>query len=284
MEYFIRHTDQIEITRYGFERLYNEHLIGIHYSSRYKVYKGELLNPEAYDQNDAKRGLNYLIELGTNGGYVWSDYSPINKNVIGKIEPNTVVELIDFDVDPAKNSVDCKDGKLIMKCLRFSETKDIAEDKCLDLKARRPQQGTFVKWHKSYGKIKNIFDGNFSIRSWTDLTPDQQEILVYEYLSHAESNKCHIHHLLMPIGRTMKDVDIYGVNKSRQKVFVQVTYLQQDKTKIDALSKYKGTGNLLVYAGDVEDKEEFGIVFMDVKKIFDWLNKNTDIISCMENA
>ncbi|MEI6846784.1 MAG: hypothetical protein WCK32_01910 [Chlorobiaceae bacterium] len=284
MEYFIRHTKVIEISENGFKELYDEQMIGIHYSSHYNIDRKELLDPEAYKEKTAKQALRCLIELGKNGGYVWSDYSPISKSVIGKIEPNTEVQLIDFEVDPEKNNTNCRDGKVTMKCLRLSDKRNIEEDEFLALKARRPQQGTFVHWEKSYGKIRKIFNEDFSISSLSDLTPDQQEILVYEYLSHAESNKCHIQHLLMPIGRTMKDIDIYGVNKSGQKVFVQVTYSEKDKTKIEALRKYKGKDNLLVYAGDVKNQEEDGIIFLNCETIYTWMHENTKIISFMEKS
>ncbi|NTU47368.1 hypothetical protein HGA88_07145 [Candidatus Roizmanbacteria bacterium] len=285
MEYFIRHTDDIEISISGFEDLYKECLIGIHYTSKYIDNRDELLKDDAYIQADAKRALRYMNDLGKTGGYIWSDYSPISKSIIGKIEPNTQVVLRDYDLDPKKNSVDCKNNKLIMKCLKLSDVKEIAEDQFLFLKARRPQRGVIVIWNKSYEKLSKIFKGEFSINSVNDLTPDQLEILVFEYLRRSPNNKYNVNYLLMPIGRTMKDVDIYGVNKSGNKIFIQVTYSSDDKkNKIDALQKYKGKDSFLVYAGDVEEKEEGGIAYMNVRKIYDWMHKNTNIISLMETS
>lgn len=277
MEFFIRHTRILEISDLNIHSLYDRDLIGIHFQSNYKVHRDELLLPESYDNKYAIRSIKYLHELSSVGGYIWCDYSPVTNSIIGWVKPGTKIELIDFAV--VRNHADFIDGKLIMKCLKLEKKIEVKPEQLLSLKARRPQLCTFVKWHKSYGKIENQFTGNTSINERHDLTPDQLEILVYEYLRLNSKIKGHIQHILMPIGRTMKDIDIYGLNKKGEKVFVQVTYDSEEKWKINALKKFKGFNNILIYAGDVDEKEEDGVIFINIDNIYCWLKKHSNLIS-----
>ncbi|MDQ6967724.1 MAG: hypothetical protein Q9M14_03470 [Mariprofundaceae bacterium] len=279
MEYFIRHTGVLEISNDDITSMFKQGLVGIHYGSDYKVDPSELLKPDAYKESSAVRSMNYLLNLAKSGGYIWSDYSSISRTLIGKVYPNSKVFLKEFT--PTKNLeyfTKNEKNKLFMKCIQLDETQEIKIDQQLPLRARRPRQGTFVKWHKSYGKISKIFGGNEAINCWNDLTPDQQEILVYEYLRETENDEYHIKYLLMPIGRTMKDIDIYGINSSGNKIFIQVTNLKEDHEKIEALRQYP---SLLVYAGDVKNRIENNIKFINVYDIFDYFKSDSMLIRMM---
>lgn len=276
MEYFIRHTNVLEIDNSDISLMFEQGIVGIHYGSAYKNDPSELLNPNIYEGKDAVRSMKYLLNLAKVGGYIWSDYSSISKTLIGKVSPESEVFLKEFV--PTKNKEDFEKGKLFMKCIRLSETKEIRVDQKLSMRTRRPVQGTFVRWHKSYGGIKKIFEGDEKINSWNDLTPDQQEILVYEYLKEVNNDEYHIRHLLMPIGRTMKDVDIYGMNNLGKRIFVQVTNFSEVQHKVDALRQYS---SLLIYAGDVENKVENGIKYINVHDIFNYFKSDFMLLEMM---
>lgn len=276
MEYFIRHTNVLEIDSSDILFMFEQGIVGIHYGSVYKNDPSELLNPNAYEGKDAVRSMEYLLNLAKVGGYIWSDYSSISKTLIGKVSPESEVFLKEFI--PTMNKDYFEKGKLFMKCIRLSETKEIRVDQQLSMRTRRPVQGAFVRWHKSYGKIKKIFEGDEEIKSWNDLTTDQQEILVYEYLKEVNNDEYHIRHLLMPIGRTMKDVDIYGMNNLGKRIFVQVTNLSEDQHKIDALRQYS---SLLIYAGNVDNRVENGIKYINVHDIFNYFKSDSTLLKMM---
>jgi hypothetical protein len=50
-----------------------------------------------------------------------------------------------------------------------------------------------------------------------------------EYLRHAHGALPILVHLLLPVGRTMKDVDIYGIASDGRKVHAKVTYLELER-------------------------------------------------------
>lgn len=280
MEYFIRHTSALEISNSDFTSLFEDGVIGIHYGSDYKSDPNELLNPDFYKESSAAvRSMNYLLDLAKSGGYVWSDYSSISKTIVGKVEPNSEVFLREFD--PVKYKNYFPRDKLFLKCIKLVNTLEIQAHQQLSLRARRPQQGTFTIWHKSKGNIEKLLSGNFKINSWEDLTTDQQEILVYEYLRGKIDDEYQIKYLLMPIGRTLKDVDIYGMNKSGRKVFVQVTNYPKDQGKINALKQYHGESNLLVYAGNVENKIIDSIRYLNTQDVYDYFKPNEQLMDLL---
>jgi len=273
MEYFIRHTNVLEISNADVLALYEEGVIGIHYGSDYEIDPSEMLTPEFYDGSPAAvRSMKYLLDLAKYGGYIWSDYSPVSKTIIGEVAPNSEVFLREYC--PTKNEKYFPKGKLFLKCIKLVNTLEIQTDQQLSLRARRPQQGTLTKWHKSNGKIKKILSGDSKVDSWSDLTPDQQEILVYEYLHEQKDDEYQIKYLLMPIGRTLKDVDIYGMSNSGKKVFVQVTNFGENQGKIEALEQYHGESNLLVYAGDVENKISKSVRYLNVRDVYKYFEPN----------
>lgn len=276
MEFFIRHTSVLEISQSDAMEMFEQGIIGIHYGSDYIDHPSELLDPNFYDENSAIRSMVYLTELAKTGGYIWSDYSSISKSLVGRVKPGSRVFLKEFS--PTKNHEYFSKNKLYMKCIELDEPQEVEINKHLAMRARRPRQGTFVKWHKSLGNIEKIIQGKTTIEYWGDLTPDQQEILVYEYLRKFSSDEYHIKHLLMPIGRTMKDVDIYGVNRFERQVFVQVTNSREVQHKVEALKQYPG---LLIYAGNVDTRIENGIKFINVEDIFNFFKADSLLLRAM---
>lgn len=276
MEFFIRHTSVLEISQSDAMDMFKQNIVGIHYGSDYIERPEELLDPNFYDERSAIRSMRYLTDLAKTGGYIWSDYSSISKSLIGRVKPNSKVFLKEFT--PTKNHQYFSQNKLFMKCIELNDAQEVEINEHLAMRARRPRQGTFVKWRKSRGNIEKIIQGNLNIESWGDLSPDQQEILVYEYLRKFREDEYHIEHLLMPIGRTLKDVDIYGVNHFERQVFVQVTNLPETQYKVEALKQYSG---LLIYAGNVNSRIENGIKFINVHDIFNFFKADSLLLRAM---
>lgn len=291
INYFIRHTTEMGVSKNDIQNLYDNKLIGIHFDSDYEGDINKLKTTAGYDGSEnektAKIAIKYLRELAKNGGYIWCDYSAIGETILGYIAPSDDVdEAIKLEqCEPAENKDKIKNHnqKLVLKCLKLTETIDVDDSSYLFLKAKRPMQGTFCHWHACDKKLKPIFKGNFKIENWSDLSVDQQEVLVFKFLSDESKedkrvlpSKFHIKMLLMPIGRTLKDVDIYGVNNDGKKVFCQVTNYGYNSEKVEALEKYSDD-DFLIYAGvDVcknKIKERIGVdnfLFLDCEKVFEW--------------
>ena len=88
--------------------------------------------------------------------------------------------------------------------------------------------------------------------------------------------------LLMPVGRTLKDVDIYGLDFDGNAIFAQVTFFEKDspqsQEKIQRLKEYKGSGSKLLYfcrmgkIGNTVDKSD--ILFIPAEEVEDWVKEN----------
>lgn len=276
MDFFIRHTNVLEISQADAMDMFRDRIVGIHYGSDYVEHPQELLDPNFYDQRSALTAMRNLTDLAKTGGYIWSDYSSISKSLIGRVNPNSEVFLKEFTA--TKNQQHFSKNKLFMKCIQLRDAQEVEINEHLAMRARRPRQGTLVRWWKSRGNIEKIIRGKTSVESWGDLSPDQQEILVYEYLRKTREDEYHIEHLLMPIGRTLKDIDIYGVNRSEKQVFVQVTNSSEVRHKVEALKQYPG---LLIYAGEVNSRFENGIKFLNVDDVFDFFKADSLLLRTM---
>jgi hypothetical protein len=78
-------------------------------------------------------------------------------------------------------------------------------------------------------------------------------------------------HLLIPVGRTMKDVVIVGVASNGQMIVCQITYLNamQSASKIAALEKYVGINRPIFFCNEPHHSEHGGIHIISVSKVFD---------------
>jgi len=86
--------------------------------------------------------------------------------------------------------------------------------------------------------------------AWERFSPSQQEIAFSEFLRiHDVPMLPRLDILLMPLGRTLKDVDLYGVATDGKELFGQVTFsaLSQAKDKLVRLRQYSGSGNHLLF-------------------------------------
>ncbi len=149
-----------------------------------------------------------------------------------------------------------------------------------------------MRWPRAGKAIENIVEGKRAIPSLGDLSPDQQEIMCSEFLrTDTEFGLPKLAHLVLPVGRTMRGIDICGISSSGSVVFAQVTYLGFDHcgTKLDTLRCYRdGQGNALVLFCDCEEPEyKDGIHIIPLRKVYDafvatttgklWLERATNI-------
>lgn len=123
-----------------------------------------------------------------------------------------------------------------------------------------------MKWPSAGDTIRNLVDGLVSLPKLSNLNATQQEILCMEFLRGAEALECGLpmlRHLLLPPGRTLKDLDIVGLATDGRRIMAQVTYAAHGSKlvgeKLERLRPYAGEGNphLVLFCqcdAPVEDK------------------------------
>jgi len=107
------------------------------------------------------------------------------------------------------------------------------------------------------------------------------EVLCSEYLRREESNKLRIDYLLTPVGRTMKDIDIEGANRSIR-IYAQVS-LSEKLKEIDR--KIQLLRSLSHGYEDTNAKRKLVLVYFGPRKCQDYVKskyKNVHFISTEE--
>ena len=269
--YFIRHTNRMSIDSDTFERLWVNRKIAIHFpSDKNGVLDTEKdnvsLSPEDYKGHDAF-AISTFVELANNGGYVCAHYRHRNECLIGMVEPKTEIEFIEGWWDDNKSRLG------IFKSLQLKKVKVVRESQLAHILVGRPRQGTIRKWRLIGNRIEYLVNRKVLPQTIDSLLPSQQEVLCSEYLRLPQA-VYQISHLLIPVGGTMKDIDIWGVDVSGQLVYAQVTFLKRDNTslkiKLKQLKEYSQNGrNKLIMFCDCENQvSDDGIVIFPIREAF----------------
>jgi hypothetical protein len=235
--FFSRHSSGLDIDRNTLNYLWDNDYIAIHYpetKNGNKEIDTRSLNPSDYETS-GKKALNALLNISTNGGYVFGVYENQSDYKVGIIEPNTQIELVEGKWG---------DRAAVLKCLKFSKSITLKANDAISLICAQPRQGTLCHWKAVGSRVENLFKDKNNKKNISDLTPDLQEVMCSEYLRiHVDNRLPKLISLLAPIGRTLKDVDIFGLAKEGKKIICQVTYLNEPVSKIEKLRKYKNEDN-----------------------------------------
>jgi hypothetical protein len=103
-----------------------------------------------------------------------------------------------------------------------------------------------MRWPSAGQNIENLVEGRSADFDIGRLLPGQQEVLCSEFLRLPEAGMLGLpilSHLLLPLGRTMKDIDIYGLANDGKRIFGQITYKALDhvRCKVERLLAYSDT-------------------------------------------
>ena len=108
------------------------------------------------------------------------------------------------------------------------------------------------------------------------LSPAQLEILCYEFLRSKQILKS----LMLPIGRSLPHIDIFGITPNKKNIIAQVTFsdnVNDIKEKFELLRRYKSPRTILIFFGrekhKIKDKE---VKYFSIESVFDNLNRKTD--------
>lgn len=182
--------------------------------------------------------MKALIELGRSGGYVCADHFPHKEVLVGLVEPNTQIELF---YGKWGNRHDWEGRTAVLKTLQLTRAKVIKPSTHAVILVGRPRQGTLMKWPRAGKVIENIVEGRTGECSLGDLSPDQQEIICSEFLRTPDAAALglpRLARLVLPVGRTMKDIDIAGLGIDGSRIYAQVTF-GGGKTSLNKVEKLR---------------------------------------------
>ncbi len=286
--YFIRHTEKLAISPEAILELYSQNLIFIHYPDCKRndptAQDKESLNPEDYEGSTAKSNIKIFKELSTNGGIIWAEYYGENNIKIGIVPPNSEIKLIKRYQWENEEYPIRKNKVAVIKAIQLRDVKEIEPSKLMNLRVAQPRQRTLGHWRAIKNKLYCIHHNKPLESNFSSLITDEQEIVCQEFLRYQKlfPNIPQLDYLLLPPGRTMKDIDIYGLSNENKKIFAQVTYLEksenkQFKNKIENLEKYSSSLNdnhLLFFCICSELQKAGDILYIPISEVENWLKQS----------
>jgi hypothetical protein len=276
--YYARHSSKLDISTEFKARLYEENKIFIHYPHHpgqdRKFNDGQADNASLDSVNYPKQDgyvVNRLNTLALNGGYVFADYGTELPYKVGIVTPKSSVTL-ERGVWGDKNNLAGREA--VVKALQLTNIQTLTPEQAVLFKLGRPQQGTLCQWRTIGKRLKFRLSGKPADFNLSYLTPDQQEVMCGEFFRSelpGQFDLPRISTYLTPIGRTMADVDIYGLTATGKNVFVQVTHAGVIKQKIEKLKHLtQSPDNHVIYISRaVDPKPQPGITFFSLDKIYD---------------
>lgn len=187
------------------------------------------IEPNDYDERTDKQNIRVFKEMNESGGYIWAEYRNKVDVKIGKILPRSF--------EPYETKWQKFPSRIaVLKTLQIdkSSIKILHPIDAISLRASRPQQGTVRHWHRAESKLRSLVDNDCPQKSWGWLSPPQQETACSEYLRTYHFSNCPVlAHLLMPVGRILKDIDILGYATDGKRILAQVTYASKAESSCE---------------------------------------------------
>ncbi|AZZ43513.1 hypothetical protein C1896_00375 [Pseudomonadaceae bacterium SI-3] len=247
--YFIRHSSALDVDTATLKALWDGDYVGIHYPHDARNSStgedSQSLEPDDYS-GSARHTLARLKKIGKEGGFIFSVYRGYPGAKVGFVEPGTDIKLF-CGAWGSKNGQAGREAWL--KVLKIKHTNTLSAFEGLSLTSVQPRQGTLCHWRKVGDRVKNLVSGN--VKYELDcLTPDLQEVMCMEFLRTSEAAEFglpQILYTLMPVGRTMKDLDILAIGYDSKPISAQVTFhgfsstaAKEKLKKLDAYSREGG--------------------------------------------
>lgn len=254
--YFVRHTETLGVRREDLEALWEADRIAVHYPGDTSAGPdSESTDSEDYERRQDRSAIKTLSELAYRGGYVWAQSyaAPSGEAKVGYVtgakDGGAGVELergARWRIPgghPGRQSGD----PAVLKTLRLeaASVKLIGKGEAMDLRAARPRQGTIVRWRSCGPRLRALVEGTALPMKWSSLSPAQQEAACAEFLRErhpARPDLPVLRRLLLPVGRTLEDVDLYGLAESGERIYAQVTHLAGNEAgsggKVARLAEY----------------------------------------------
>lgn len=261
--YFARHTQALDIDDSTRKELWVNQRIAIHFphtkDNGQSDRDSESLDPNDYE-GSARKAIRALRSLSENGGYVCAQYYGYEESLVGVVRANSPIELLRGKWG---NLYGLAGRIAVLKTLQLRRVKQIAPMECPVILVGRPRQGTLMRWPKAGLVIANLVEDKACEAALCDLMPAQQEIICSEFLRLPEAEQLGLPtlaHLILPIGRTMKDVDIYGLAKDGKRILAQVTFSSYESSeatwKLDRLKQLNDScrSHLILFCNTEADR------------------------------
>ena len=280
-EHFIRH----RIGSLGHEsirELFEDDILAIHYPGD-GPRDSRSCDAKDYKELGAKRAIRAFCSLAKTGGYVWAQYPGCRQVKIGTVEAGSNVDRLSRRWEATgwtKKRKDREVGDLaILKALKLTRVRTISADRLMMLRAVRPRGSTVCEWHKADGRLAKEVEGEELELRWRNLSPAQQEVATAQFLrEHDLPGIPHLDMLLMPPGRTLKTVDIYGrATGDDGRLFVQVTNRTRKAAegKTAGLRDLRGPKNHLLMVCESDDVvSEDEVTFVPISLVDEWIQQN----------
>ncbi len=251
---FIRHTNK-DIAQDTINQLKKKRCIAIHYTDSYCT------DPQKY-KGSAREAMRKLQNWCQSGKSVLADYG--NSMVVGKIRFGSKVETEPIADPEYKKEIVC------FKTVKLYAVKEVNSNSFEFFRSVLPRRGTISDAPKCTKRAFAILRGRRKLESnVTSLSPGQLEVLCSEYLRVHKK----LDFLLLPIGRTLKDIDIYGLC-GKKKVFAQVTQSNEEKEikdKIGKLKSHGGKNDFKIFFGPGNHRSKFDddkIKYISISDVF----------------
>lgn len=233
--YFVRHTRGVKVRRSDLERLWEQDRIAIHFpgDTAVKDRDSESLEPSHYKTPHERGAIGAFAELAEYGGYVWAQSYVSDKIKIGYIRSR---------VDGGGESMERgarwelrgdefpgrEDYNLAtLKTLQMERVKELPRGAAMHLRAARPRGVAICRWKIVGSRLRDLIDNNNPEPEWSSLSVAEQEAACAEFLRERHPDRDDLpvlSRLLLPVGRTLEDVDIYGLTTDGSRLYAQVTH------------------------------------------------------------
>ncbi len=272
--YFCRLTQACDIDAPTLDRLWEERRLAIHFpyleheedDPHRRAPDTRCLDPDKYPSS-GKRAIRALQSLAREGGYVCVEQIQRDggrRTIVGKVPPKSKIELCEgrWRSVPTRTAV--------LKTLRLKQVR-IVRAAIPELVYGRPQQGTIMRWRRVGDFVERLVEGKKPRKQFSALSPTGTEVLCSEYLRR-RSGRLRLQTLIAPVGRTMRAVDIWGLNSAGEQIMAQVTQSCDASTiraKCTSLSKFGHRGcHLVVFAPKAAAINAEGVKHIHLEEVF----------------
>jgi hypothetical protein len=271
------------------KELFEKRLVAFHYEDV------RSWDPNEYSSMAAKKTIKHFEKLDKDGGLVIADYSPIlctdkDRNVakendgktilVGEVEKNSrnyyeSTGLCTKEKAKEHDNEHLKD-KHIYKTLRLKKPTPLSVLSYTLFQLPFPR-GTISPLRMiSTKNVERMCKGCKLDNEVKSLAPSQLEVLCEEYLR-VENRKMkdlpRLKMLLAPIGGSMKDIDIAGLDSNGRYIFAQVSQAKDTRIeeKIERLRRMGDKESSLIYFGPKKTRqrsEKEGIRYVAIEEVF----------------
>lgn len=259
---FIRH--KMTSTPDILKDLWSKRLIAVHYADIPST------NPQDYEKA-GRQALKRLWDYCSLGAVVGATFTTIKRTemLVGEITKGAQVKITEYD-------------GLIYKTVQLENVCEISFRDYPVLWAIRPRQATVTGWASAQRYLEAILNRENLPRIVSSLAPSQLEVICQEYLR----IKGYLHALILPIGRTLPDIDIYGIDEHGGTIIGQVTQSRNPaeiSKKLARLKSYQDKETKLVFFGPKSQLvEDISIEYVAVEDVFLEIDRmDSQIISKM---